>query len=141
MQPDIIITKQKFIRVADGSEIIGIVPDKNLGYYKSMLHLKEQGHDVNKYGCLETMKLNVPRLFKPVMAHLEDFKVGDKVEIWTHQGFNPYETRTIKAIDFETKEVVIAPDVWNEYEDELFDEFHFLAGLKHNKDVDVSEYI
>lgn len=135
--PDVVITKQRFVRVSNGEEVTGIIPDKELGYYKSLMYLKEQGHDINKYIDLATVKLNVPRFFKPVMKYLVDFEAGDKVNLWTHQGYYPYEERTIKSIDFDKKEIIIAGDVWNQYEDELFDEFHFLASLEDNKDVNM----
>jgi len=130
------ITKQKFIRIADQRVFIGIVPDPEIGYFKSLVKLQEAGHNINEYAEIQTIKLNIPRLFKPVMKTLEDFIAGEKVNIWSHQGYYPYEQRSIRSIDFEKREVVLEPDEWSGFEPDVFDEFHFLAGLEDNKDVD-----
>lgn len=59
------ITDKKFLRIADNVELTAIIPNDYLGYYHSMVKLKQLGYDINQYGDLKVLELN-PKRFKPL---------------------------------------------------------------------------
>lgn len=57
----IIISERKVRRNSDGEILIPIIPDPSIGYYSSLMKLKSEGHNIEKYCDKETIDLNPTR--------------------------------------------------------------------------------
>ena len=44
-----ILTENPAVRVIDGQILTPIIPDPELGYYKSMVQLQQDGHDIKNF--------------------------------------------------------------------------------------------